>query len=192
MKYKDEIKNIMVCKCGAINNEMNLRELNLGYINSYYCPGGFRKDGRYSPAHIEPEKCIENMTRKTQKDVTKSYKKLWKNAEYILDLAQKAEPELWNFVKSLNQDEMMISHFLDFFLDENTGKFCHQVPIPEFDDWIVTSIDEMNGESLPYSRKIFPHEIIINDVKFKKHELLKLIDIRNVIIWDLEAFYGQN
>ena len=113
-------------------------------------------------------------TKKTEKDVTKSYKKLWKNAEYILDLAKKAEPELWSFAKSLNQDEMTMSHFIDFFLNENTGKFCHQIPIPEFEDWIVTSIDDMNGESLPYSRKIFPHEIIINDTKFKKHELFEI------------------
>jgi len=186
------INEYRLCKCGAVNKSRNLRELNTGYKNSYYCPGGFRHDGRYSPAHIELNTCIDKGTKKTEKDVTRSYKKLWKNAEYILDLAKKAEPELWSFAKSLNQDEMTMGHFIDFFLNENTGKFCHQIPIPEFEDWIVTSIDDMNGESLPYSRKIFPHEIIINDTKFKKHELLKLIDIRNVIIWDLEAFYGQN
>jgi len=182
-----------LCNCGAINEEKKLQELNVEFTNSYFCPGGFRKNGRYSPAHIEPGSSIHTMTSiAIGIDKIQCYKKLWKKAEHCLDLAREAEPELWKIAESMNQERLIVIHFLDFFLCENIGKFCHQVPIPEFEDWIVTSVDAMNGASLPYSRKILPPNLQINGIKFQKKEIQNLIDLRNAVLWDLGVFYGQN
>ena len=187
------ISRHMLCKCGAINELRKILEKNEGFTNSYICPGGFRKDGRYSPAHIEPNSSIaRNVTETTTYDDDHCFEKLWKRTENCLDLAREAEPELWRMAENMAQDGLVLALFLDYFVEENLGRFCHQVPIPDFQEWTTTSIDAMDGASLPYSRKTMPHNLTINEVKFQREQLRNLIDLRNVVIWDLEAFYGQD
>ena len=182
-----------LCKCGAINENGKILEKNEGFANSYICPGGFRKDGRYSPAHIEPNSVlVQEMMETTAIEDPPCFEKLWKRAEKCLDLAKEAEPELWKMAGKMANDGLIVAHFLDYFVEDNLGKFCHQVPAPDYQEWFTTSIDSMDGASLPYSRKTMPHNLNINGVKFQREQLRNLMDLRNVVLWDLEAFHGQD
>ena len=58
--------------------------------------------------------------------------------------------------------------------NESLGQFLR-----ESQEWILTTIDGMGGESLPNTTKIMPPAIEVNGVQFLQFELQDLIDLNN-------------
>ena len=72
-----------LCKCGAINEERN-PWTKCRIQESSIVPEVYEAMEDTVLLILDADTCIDMETKKTEKDVTKSYKKLWKNAEYIL------------------------------------------------------------------------------------------------------------
>ncbi len=172
----------MTCSCGAVVLEEYLLELNSGLLNAYYCPGGTTNEGRFQPPHYEVGRSTTEMTRLSSNVETAALKK--KNGEDMEAIAEtllkaaKADKELAMDMEHIHGEDFG-RPFLNEFLTKWLGKFCHRVAVVESQEWILTTIDRMGGESLPNATKIMPPAIEVNGVQFLQFELQDLIDLNN-------------
>ena len=170
----------MICSCGAVVLEERLIELNSGLLNAYFCPGGSTRQGRFQPPHYEVGRNLKDMT-KLSSPIDAVNKKNDEEMEAIAETllkAAKADKQLAMDMKNIHGEDFG-RPFLSEFLTKWLGKFCHRVAVVESQEWILTTIDGMGGESLPNTTKIMPPAIQVNGVQFLQFELQDLIDLNN-------------
>lgn len=176
--------NGMRCRCGAIVSKEEINDANQGLVNAYLCLGGYDDEGRRSPAHFEPFCSVEEMTGEAEATLSSESNETWEEKSEAINLAIAAAPGLFEDVGIMHPEGVQIGYFLEAFCQEYLGEFCHQVPLADYGELILTSMETEGG--------MLPAVIDINGVQILRFQLRDLLDLHNLTLWSQGVFYSGN
>ena len=109
---------------------------------------------------------------------------LWEEKSEAINLAIAAAPGLFEDVGIMHPEGVQIGYFLEAFCQEYLGEFCHQVPLADYGELILTSMETEGG--------MLPAVIDINGVQILRFQLRDLLDLHNLTLWSQGVFYSGN